>query len=165
MFGKIFESLYEKSMVGAGAVAFAVWGYVIAKQRPDKKVGAQVTLNPTILAGTIGEPVEKILKAIEFLCSPDPKSTNPDHEGRRLIKLNEFEYQVVSGAIYIQIRNEEERREYNRTAQQKHRAKLPKKVKKGLANYDLRRRGEPPGETGIPMEKTTDKLIKECQQP
>lgn len=121
MFGKHFDSMYEGSMVGAGAVVFAVMGYVIAKQVPDRKVGSQVRLNPIILGTILGEKAEDIVKAIDFLCSPDPHSTTKTEGGRRLIKIGEFDYQVVNGAKYRAIRDEEARREQNRVAQRKHR--------------------------------------------
>lgn len=123
MYGKHFDSLYEGSMVGAGAIVFAVWGYVIAKQVPDPKVGSQVRLNPVLLAAAIGEKQEDIEKAIEYLCSPDPKSTTKAEQGKRLIKLGEFDYQVVNGAKYRAIRTKEERLESNRQAQRRFREK------------------------------------------
>jgi len=117
MFGKIFESLYTGSMRGAGSAVFAVWGYVIANQKPDKVVGAQVELNPEILAFLIGESEQKIVDAIAYLCSPDPKSKSKEEGGRRLIEIGVRSYRVVNGAKYLKIRNEEDRREYNRGAQ------------------------------------------------
>ncbi len=123
MYGKHFGSMYEGSMVGSGAVVFAVMGYVIAKQIPDRKVGSQVRLNPLLLATILGESERDIQKAIEKLCSPDAKSTTKTDGGRRLRKIGEFDYQVVNGAKYLSIRDEESRREQNRIAQRVFRAK------------------------------------------
>jgi hypothetical protein len=117
MFGKIFESLYKGSMVGAGSVVFAVWGYVIAHQKPDKTIGSQVELNPKILAFLIGESEGNIQKAIDYLCAPDKNRDDQPEEGRRMVKLGGYSYRVVNGPKYMAIRNEEERRESNRTAQ------------------------------------------------
>ena len=126
MFGKLFESLFTGSMVGAGAPVFAVWAYVVANQKPDRNVGAQVELNPKLLSFVIGEPEESIRAAIDFLCSADPNSRTPNKDGRRLVKLGTFDYQVVNGAKYMAIRDEEKRRQQNRTAQRTFRAKLSK---------------------------------------
>jgi hypothetical protein len=123
MFGKHFASLYEGSMVGAGAVNFAVWGYVIAKQEPDRVVGSQVRLNPKLLAAIIGESEPAIQKAIDYLCRADQRSTTKTKDGRRLVKIGEFDYQVVNGAKYRAIRGEETRRDQNRMAQRKLRLK------------------------------------------
>ena len=127
MYGKHFHSMYEGSMIGAGAVFYAVWGYVIAKMRPDKEVGAQVELNPKLLAFIIGEDESEIIGAIEKMCRPDPKSRTKDEEGRKLIKLGEFDYKVVNGPKYMAIRNEEERRENNRRRQAVSRQRRQKK--------------------------------------
>lgn len=132
MYGKIFESLYEGSMIGGGASLFAVWGYVIAKMKPDKEVGAQVDLNPQLLAFVLGETLSEVERVIEVLCSPDPKSRTPDEEGRRLIQIGQYTYRVVNGAKYMNIRNAEERREYFREAKRKERATAKEMVTKAV---------------------------------
>lgn len=123
MYGKSFDSKYTGSMVGKGFASFALLDYVIANMKPDKTVGFQVDLNSTILSTVFGEPEESVVRAIEFLCSTDPKSRTPDEEGRRLVKVGTFSYRVVNGVKYDKIRNEEDRREQNRLAQQRHRDK------------------------------------------
>jgi hypothetical protein len=124
MYGKHFASMYEGSMIGAGSHVFAVMGYVIAHWRPDKDVGGQVRLNPDLLCHIIGEPVERIHEAIEYLTSPDQKSTTPVESGRRLIKIGQFDYRVVNAMKYHEIQSEESKREANRIRQQKHREKI-----------------------------------------
>jgi hypothetical protein len=157
MFGKHFASLYEGSMVGAGAVVFAVWGYVIAKQVPDRKVGSQVRLNPKLLGMILGESEKDVGKAIEYLCQPDPASTSKESGGRRLVKLGEFDYQVVTGAKYRWIQNEEVRREQNRLAQERHRLKKRPNEGKKLPGEALAERApeheEAIAEACLPEEK------------
>ncbi len=109
--------MYEGSMIGAGAHVFAMMGYVIANMKPDAVVGAQVRLNPQLLAAIFGESEATVHRAIEYLCAPDTKSTTPDEDGRRLVKIGQFDYRVVNGPKYLAIRNEEERREKNRIRQ------------------------------------------------
>src|SRR5690349_10469490 len=123
MWGKHFASMYTGSMYGAGAVVFAVWGYVIATMRPDRRVGAQVELNPKLLSSILGEPESEVESAIGKLCAPDPESRTKEADGRRLIRLGQFDYQVVNGATYGLIRNEEHRREYQRLKQKEYRDK------------------------------------------
>lgn len=120
MFGKIFESLYTGSMVGAGPLTFAVWGYVIAYTRPP----GVVELNPRLLATILGCPREDIAKAIEGLCSPDPESRSQEHEGRRLIKIGSFAYEVPTWRKYREMRNTEARKAQNAEAQARYRAKV-----------------------------------------
>ncbi len=122
--------MYEGSLVGKGPVVFAVMGYVIANQKPDRQLGSQVRLNAVLLATIIGTERKEIEKAIDFLCAPDAESTTPDNEGRRLVRVGQFDYQVVNGAKYLAIRDEEVRREQNRVAQAKHREAVNKCAKK-----------------------------------
>ena len=129
MYGKLFSSMYEGSLYGSGPVPMALWPYVIAHMVPDRVVGCQVELNPKLLADTIGCPREDIEKAIELFCAPDPDSRTKDHEGRRLVRLGQFDYQVVNGAKYRSIRDEEERREQNRLAKARQRARKATRTK------------------------------------
>jgi len=117
MYGKIFESMYKGSMVGSGAMMFAVWPYVIAHMRPDSTVGAQVDLNPKLMAAILGEKEDEIKTTISQLCAPDPDSNSKEEEGRRLVQVGQFAYRVVNGSKYLSLRNEDERREYNRVKQ------------------------------------------------
>lgn len=123
MYGKHFASMYEGSMVGAGAVVFAVMGYIIANAVPDRTVGTQVELNPKLLAFILGEKEADVAKAIEFLCTPDGNSRTKEEQGRRLVRLGQFSYRVVNGAKYRAMRDEEKRREQNREAKRRERLK------------------------------------------
>jgi len=120
MYGKIFETMYEGSMVGAGAHVFAVWGYCISKADPEDHI---VRLNTAILSTAIGESVDRIVEAIGFLCSKDDDSTNTDHDGRRLLHLGGLSYLVVSHEHYRNMKSNEEQRAYFRDAKRKQRAK------------------------------------------
>jgi hypothetical protein len=124
MYGKHFESTYSGSMLGAGSDVFAVWGYVIAHTR-----NSQVELNPQLLAVIIGAPPEAMEQAVSYLCAPDARSRSTNEDGRRLVREGQFAYRVVNHAEYAKIRNEDERREYNREAQRRHRDKASSHVK------------------------------------
>ncbi len=122
--GKHFASMYEGSMRGSGSAVFAVWGYVISHMVPSKKhQGTTVQINPEIVAFLIGEKVEVVEGVLAKLCSPDAKSRTQTEEGRRLVKVAEYLYRVVNGDYYRSIRNEEDRREYQRVKQAEYRAK------------------------------------------
>ena len=88
MYGKLFSSLFSKSLYGRGAVKQLVMCYVICNQKPDREIGWQVELNPKLLADTFGDVSEtKVREAIGFLCGPDDDSTNEEERGAKLIKL------------------------------------------------------------------------------
>lgn len=128
MYGKAYASMYTGSMIGAGSPTFAVWGYVIANMKPDKEHGMVVELNPVLLAFILGDAQEVVGQAIEKLMAPDPRSKSKEQEGRRLIQVGQFDYWVVNGLEYQRLRNEDERREYNRTRQSTWREKEQKKA-------------------------------------
>ena len=118
--------MYEGSMRGAGSPFFAVWGYVISHFVPDRDMGAVVEINPEIVAFLIGEDQDVVQGVLDRMCGPDPKSRSREEEGRKLVKIGEYSYRVVNGAKYRAIRDEEQRREQNRQAQERFRRKKKK---------------------------------------
>ncbi len=119
MYGKLFASTFTGSMFGAGPDVIATWAYVIANT-----VNETVELNPALLAAMLGAPRERVEQAIEVLCSPDESSRSPEEEGRRLVKEEGFQYRVVNHSKYRAIRNEEDRKAYNREAKRRSRERL-----------------------------------------
>jgi hypothetical protein len=147
MFGKIFETMFTGSMVGAGPYVFAVWPFVIANQKPDREHGSVVELNPKLLAAIIGCEQVPIEEAIAFLCSPDEASRSEELEGRRLERIGAFEYRVINGAKYRAIRDHETRKEQNRIAKRKERAKTFRpKMSKTPGEKHFEKTGTMPGE-------------------
>jgi hypothetical protein len=118
MYGKTFRSMYEGSMYGSGLNVFAVWNYCIAWC--DNGV---IEVNPVKLAHTLGCEVVEVEDALKVLQAPDPQSRHKEKEGRRLVKEGQFQYRMVAWDDYQKIRNEDERREYNRVKQAQYRAR------------------------------------------
>ena len=118
MYGKHFTSMYEGSMVGAGAHVFAVWGYCISNADPELHT---VRLNPSLLSVILGEPTERIESAIAYLASPDGDSCCTDENGRRLMNTSGMEYLVVTHEQYRDMKNTHDRREYMRKYMRKYR--------------------------------------------
>lgn len=130
-FGKHFASMYEGSLIGSGAVVFAVMGYVIANQRPEVSSNGErlvVTLNPKLLGLILGDGEKAVEEAIEFLCRKDKKSNSKEEEGKRLVKLGQFDYWVVNGRYYRELGREERRKEQNRDAARRFRQNRKNKV-------------------------------------
>lgn len=123
MYGKHFASMYTGSMLGSGAISFAVWGYVISNMVPDKITGMQVELNPRLLSALIGEKEDDIRKTILKFCQPDAQSRTKEEQGRKLMPVGQFDYRVVNGLKYRAMRNADERREYLRLKQAEYRKK------------------------------------------
>lgn len=110
-------------MIGAGSAYFAVWGYVISHMKPDRRHGMWVELNPSLIAFVLGEKVEVITEVIERMEKPDERSRSQEEGGRKLMRLGEYAYRVVNGLKYRRIRDEDERRDYQRNWVRNKRAK------------------------------------------
>lgn len=138
MFGKWFASAYTGSLFGAGLNVFGVLPWVVA----NCDSSGHVEINPTHLAALLGTTEDEVSKAIDYLCSPDPKSRSQDHEGRRLLHKGAYEYWLVNHAKYRRIRDAEARREQNRLAQQRFRDRKQSKPIAKADNAD-RKAGKP----------------------
>lgn len=103
IYGKIFGTMFEGSMVGAGSHVFAVMAYVISHMQPGPDKVEFVRLQPKLLAAAIGEDEVEIERAIEFLCKPDAATTTEGERGRRLVLVEQFVYRVVNGKHYRSI--------------------------------------------------------------
>jgi hypothetical protein len=130
VYGKHFAQMYTGSLYGQPALVFAVWGYAIANARPSRRDGeSYVEMNPTLLAATFATTVDAVAQALRFLESPDPNSRRKVEQGRRLMLIGDDnsagprQYRVVNGRHYRDIRDEDQRREQNRNAKRRQRAK------------------------------------------
>ena len=118
MYGKFFACAFTGSMMGAGPTVFAVWSYIIANT-----CGSQVEVNAKLLSVLLGTTEEDVDAAMDYLCSPDPKSRSVLQDGRRLVPSSGFSYEVVNHEHYLRMRCEDDRREYNRKKKAESRAK------------------------------------------
>lgn len=110
IYGKIFASMFEGSLCGAGSDVFAVMAYVIARMQPDHLGEEYVRLHPNLLCTAIGAKEEAIIKAIKFLCKEDAQTTTDGESGRRLVMESPYVYRVVNGKYYRGMMNDEDRR-------------------------------------------------------
>lgn len=120
MYGKIYEQTFTGSMRGIGPVKFSTWAYVIAYTQPDHRV----ELNPSIVSHLIGCDEKLVSDAIAEFCSPDPKSRNKDHEGRKLLQEGEFLYFVVNHDKFRGMRDDDGRKEYMRNYMRERRKRM-----------------------------------------
>jgi hypothetical protein len=108
MFGKVFASLWQGSMAGAGPVNQLVFIYCLSNSDRD----GFVQLNPLLVAAALGTSENEVEKAIEFLKSPDPNSRNQKEEGRRITNEGPYLYHVVNHDEYREIHDQEALRAY-----------------------------------------------------
>lgn len=109
---RIYQGIFEGSMFGRGAILMATWTYVLSNMVPNfKDKNFYVTINIPLLAAILGEAKEDVERAVTELCSEDPHSQMKTEEGRRLVQTGSFEYRVVNGAAYNDIRRREVKRE------------------------------------------------------
>jgi hypothetical protein len=97
-------------MFGAGLNVFAVWNWILANCGPD----GLVSINPPVVAVTLGGTIEDVQNALDYLSAPDENSTLDTEDGRRIVPVKGACWQVVNHAHYAKLRSAEDRREYKR---------------------------------------------------
>jgi hypothetical protein len=117
-YGTVDKGLLTSSLLDQGPLAVAVMFLIIAEK---DKFGV-TTLNPRAVAKLLRIPVSEAQKAFDVLTSPDPESSNKEHEGRRLIPYGDSgKWLVVSHDKYQHEHSLARKRERDAEAQRRHR--------------------------------------------
>lgn len=121
MYCKLFASLYQGTLRGASH-EILVFTNLLAHAGRDGVVDKHFRA----IAEETGLTIEEVGTAITNLESPDPESRSPEEEGARIVRMDEHRvwgWKIVNYGKYRAIRNEEDRAEQNRLAQQRWRNK------------------------------------------
>lgn len=133
MYGKIFESMYDGTLVSRGP-----WQAVVTFQQLIVLANRDgvVDMTPEAISRRTSIPLDIITLGLEELMKPDPRSRTPDDEGRRITLLEahrDWGWHIVNHEKYRQMRNAEERREYLRVKKTESRARRKEEDDKSRA--------------------------------
>lgn len=122
MYGKIFDSIYDGTLVED-------WRALVAFQQMIVLCDSDgvVDMTPSAISRRTGIPIEHIKEGIKILEEPDPWSRTPDEEGRRIIRLDkhrEWGWQIVNHQKYKGLQDYDTVKQQNRERQRKRREKL-----------------------------------------
>ena len=122
MFTKLYSSLCLSSVWSEDPPTRILWITLLASA--DRK--GFVYGSPVGLAAVARLPLDDVKASLEKLASPDPESSdlqmNPDNEGRRIRPIDGG-WLIINYVRYRDIRDADARREQNREAQARFRAK------------------------------------------
>jgi hypothetical protein len=121
MYAKLFKSIYAGTLRG-NTRCLVVFTNMLA----HADAAGWVDMHPRSIAEEVGLTIDEVKAAIAELEAPDPESRSPEEEGRRIVLLDahrSWGWRVVNHGKYRAIRNEEDRREQNRLAQERFRKK------------------------------------------
>lgn len=119
MYAKLFSSLYQGTLRGKSN-EILVFTNLLA--HCDKE--GYVDKHFRAIAEETGITVDEVKSAIAVLEEPDPESRSPEHEGRRIVRIDDHRawgWLVVNYPKYRSIRDEEARRDTWRKSQAKRR--------------------------------------------
>ncbi len=112
MFGKLFESMYDGTLV-------ASWEALVTFQQMivlADDVGV-IDITPSALSARTGIPLGVIKKGISVLEADDPYSRSPDQGGRRIERLDDHRpwgWQIVNYMTYRHLANHEGKKKADR---------------------------------------------------
>lgn len=121
MYVKLFASLYQGTLRGCSDEILVFTNLLAHADQygiVDKHWRA--------ISEETGLPKERVEKAIINLEAPDPESRSPEMDGSRIVRMDEHRawgWKIVNYGKYRSIRDEDDRREQNRIAQEKFRNK------------------------------------------
>jgi hypothetical protein len=121
MYAKLFASMYQGTLRGRSD-ELLVFTNLLAHTDSN----GVVDKHWRAIAEETGLSRKRVEAAILNLESPDSESRSPEMQGRRIVRLDEHRawgWSVVNHAKYRAIRNEDDRREQNRLAQERWRNK------------------------------------------
>lgn len=112
MYGKIFTSIWDGSLYGQ-LEATATLMALVTLCNAD----GVIDMTPEAISGRTGWPIEFVRKGIEQLEQPDSRSRTGDHDGRRLVRLDEHRtwgWLIVNYTKYREKKDLDTARDQNR---------------------------------------------------
>jgi hypothetical protein len=123
MYGKLFASMYDGTLYGKWQ-ALVTFQQMVILSTPD----GIVDMTSQNISGRTSIPLEIIEAGVSDLEAPDPHSRTPDHEGRRIIRLDAHRpwgWQIVNHKKYKELIYLEQKREADRERIRQKRASPP----------------------------------------
>ena len=117
MYVKLFSSIYQGTLRGKSD-CLLVFTNLLA--HADQH--GIVDVHPSAISDEVGLPLDRVTLALTDLESPDPESRSPENEGRRILRMDghrAWGWKVTNYGKYRTIKNEDDRREQNRLAQER----------------------------------------------
>jgi hypothetical protein len=114
MYGKLFVQMYDGTLATAGpwqALVTFQQLLILANRHGEVDMTAEALSRRTTI------PLDVLTLGLAALEQPDPGSRSPAEDGRRIVRLaahREWGWRIVNYLAYAKIRNEDERREYQR---------------------------------------------------
>lgn len=120
MYAKIFASMWDGTL-GSRWEAWTTFVYLLANCDRD----GFLEIHPVQIAARSGLPLEVVELGLAILEAPDPESRSPEHEGRRIERIDEHRrwgWRILNHKKYRDIKNLEEVRADQRARQARSRA-------------------------------------------
>jgi hypothetical protein len=118
-YAKIFQSIFKSSIWDLDPVTKLIWISLVIMSDKD----GYIKRTPSGLAKEIGVSQPELEAALEIFKSPDPLSSTPDNEGRRISMPSLTEIYILNKEIYKERMSEEDRRRQKTEWQANDRAK------------------------------------------
>lgn len=134
-FTKLFSSITDSTIWSEDNETRIVWITLLAMSDGEGYVAAAI---PGI-AKRANVSIQAVEAALRKFQQPDPYSRSKEHEGRRVAEV-ERGWFILNYRRFREIRDKEARKQQNRVAQRKHRAKS--KLRQQIESFDMATKGE-----------------------
>ena len=126
MFAKIFSQIFDSSIASNLELRHFFMDMLLLAD-----INGVVNMTPDSIAARTRMPLEMVKRLLAELEMPDPESATPDHEGRRIVRIDSHRswgWEIVNYTKYRQYASDEQRREKTRLRLLKFRSKYQQKA-------------------------------------
>jgi len=121
MFAKVFNQIFDSSIADDFKLRHFFMDLLVLAD-----VNGVVDMTPTAIAARTRIPIDDVREMIQKLEMPDAESRTPDHDGRRIVRLDEHRtwgWHVINYHKFRDIASEEQRRSKTLARVRKYRGK------------------------------------------
>lgn len=121
MYAKVFTQIFDSSIADNYKLRHFFMDLLVLAD-----INGVVDMTPAAIAGRTRIPIEEVHQYLAFLESPDTESRTPDHEGRRIVRLDEHRtwgWCILNYDKFRAIASEDQRKALTRERVRKHREK------------------------------------------
>lgn len=121
MYAKVFSQIFDSSIADDYHLRHFFTDLLVLAD-----INGVVDMTPTAISARTRIPIEEVARCISILEKPDRESRTPEHDGRRIAKLDEHRswgWVIINYDRFRAIASDEQRREKNRKRVQKYREK------------------------------------------
>lgn len=147
MYAKVFSQIFDSSIADNYKLRHFFMDLLVLAD-----INGVVDMTPSAIAGRTRIPIEEVRQYLALLEAPDTESRTSDHEGRRIVRLDEHRtwgWCILNYDKFRAIASDDQRKALTRERVRKHREKRKASVTLSNAGNAMQRQRQIAGESAL----------------